>query len=280
MLTHPRVAQRDGAGREARRRPRRGRRRDRARAAGRGRARCISCFRSPPRESDPKADVNARPRPDRGQAGRQLRLLAASAGLDRGDRRAARAHVSWCRAAGRSPTRCATRSRRWVSTTAPRTAWRCSPWSNTDARWRAWPQRLALADSRAAIGRALRRERKCRSGCRRAWCWPPGHPGVLGGHIRQSGGLARRQSSARAGCCWSSRSSAGGRGAASSTRWIAAASSIRRSRRFLAGASAAAAVLRRRHDHAAAGAAASREGEPAETLIDAVRCTPGTIQVF
>ena len=62
---------------------------------------------------------------------------------------------SWCRAAGRSPTRCAQRSPAWASMIAPPITWRSAPWSNMDARWSGLGDGFTLAGSAAAIHRAL-----------------------------------------------------------------------------------------------------------------------------
>ena len=126
--------------------------------------------------------------------GGQPRLRAASEGLARGGRRAAPGVSSWCRAAGRSPTRCATRRHGWVSTTAPPTTWRCSPWSNTDARWR------ALGDG-SVTWRLARRDPIARCRTKQVPVWSPTRmvldaediPASWEVDVGQSCGLARRQ---------------------------------------------------------------------------------------
>ena len=172
--------------------------------------------------------MNARSRPDGDQAGGQPRLRAASEGLDRGGRRAGRAHR------GRSGRRAVRRrGARRAGADGFRRRRRTPHGAARDGaiRMRAGerPQAsLSPAGSRAAIDRALDVEAGAGVAAD-AHGAGSGHPGVLGGHVRQSCGMARRQSSARAGCCWSSMSMLARRRCACRT-WWRAASSIRRFR--------------------------------------------------
>ena len=91
-----------------------------------------------------------RRRPHRHQDRRKLRVVARSAALDRDGRRRAAGAPSSCPAADLLRTRSAPRSRGWASTTPRRITWRCSAWSNSDARSRVSTDGWSLADSMAA----------------------------------------------------------------------------------------------------------------------------------
>ena len=92
----------------------------------------------------------------------------------------------------RLPTRCGLRKHEWDLTTEPPITWRCSPWSNTAARWRA---------STALYRRRIRRGDPTTSRCRASSGVDAGADGVererycavVGCHVRQLGGLVGRQ---------------------------------------------------------------------------------------